>query len=89
MQISSPKAGTYLVPIQYVSGTATDLEGDITVNTSTPQKISFPPSSLDGHSVARIGTFITLRRGNNTIRFSNTASAMPAIAGLEQPILQP
>jgi hexosaminidase len=88
MQISAARAGTYLLPIQYVSGSAATLDGDITVNTTT-QKLSFPLSSIDGQSVARIGTFVALRRGNNTIRFSSTDSAMPAIAGLEQPILQP
>jgi len=89
MTISVPAAGTYLIPIEYVSGSALAKAGSVSVNGAVASTQTFPSSSADGQSVARLGVFANLNSGNNTIKFSQMADATFGVAGVETPILQP
>ncbi|MDN7721141.1 family 20 glycosylhydrolase [Burkholderia gladioli] len=81
-------AGTYMLPIYYLSGNSSSFDGQLNINGAASIGIHYPATGGSNQQVAEMGTFVALQAGPNTIRFSSTA-AMGNIAGLGTPILQP
>ncbi|WP_323122267.1 family 20 glycosylhydrolase [Burkholderia alba] len=86
--VQAAAAGTYLLPIYYVSGNSSPFNGQLTLNGAAPVTITYPATGGSIDQVAEMGTFVTLQAGANAIKFSST-TGMGNIAGLGTPILQP
>ncbi|WP_282205520.1 CBM35 domain-containing protein [Kitasatospora fiedleri] len=68
--VPAETAGTYQLRIDYINGDAGARTGNITVNGGTPTPVDFPSNGSWTVPQARTVT-VTLRAGDNTIRFGN------------------
>ena len=80
VNVSVATAGSYSLTIAYVNGDSSARTAQVTVDSGTPQTVSFQPTgSWSTPNNLTLSAPITLEAGANTIEFSNSSSWAPDI----------